>query len=177
MRSPALETLVRLTICGCLLASCSSGAVGTPSPTAGPSRAPDGERRDNFIGIRAMGSAGTRLEISLESGRPVQASGWLEQGGMRWEFTTGCEAFASALAAFRDLPALKPGPINLQPNLPDAVPIPPQRRHGEGWVIQTSAFAPDWSANDIELRGPGGPYPYWVSDTVAAVKTCGPPSR
>jgi len=129
-----------------------------------------------FSGIRAQGSSGTRLEINLAPGRPVQASGWLEQNGVKWEFTTECEAFASALAAFRDLPALKPGPINLQPNLPDAVPIPPQRRHGESWVIRTSAFAPDWSGIDIELRGPGGPYSSWVSDTVAAVKTCGPPS-
>ncbi|MBX9461122.1 MAG: hypothetical protein KL785_08605 [Brevundimonas sp.] len=113
----------------------------------------------------------------MEPGHPVRASGWLEQRGARWEFTTGCEAFASALAAFRDLPALKPGPINLQPNLPDAVPIPPQRRYGESWIIQTSAFAPDWSDTDIELRGPGGPYSYWVADTVAAVKTCGQPNR
>lgn len=176
MLSLALDRFVGLALCACVLSSCGSGLAVAQDQAADPTRFSEMEWRDNFYGIRARGSGGTRMEISFEPGRALRATGWLEQNGSRWTVTMECEAFISALEAFRHLPALKPGPIILQPDLPAAIPVPPRKTGGESWVIRTSAYAPNWSSNEIELRGLGGPYPFWVDDTVEAIKRCGPPT-
>lgn len=127
-------------------------------------------------GIRAEGSQGTRLEIIMEPGLERRARAVLTQGELQWTATTdACEHLVSAIDAFRRLPPIKPGPLVLQPPLPEGVVVPPRKADGESWTIQTVAYAPDWSSNEIMLRGLSGPYPFWVDDTVEAVKRCGPP--
>lgn len=127
-------------------------------------------------GIRAEGSMGTRLEIIMIQGSETRVRAVLTQGGSQWVATSGeCETLASAIDAFRRLPPVRPGPQSLQPPMPDGVVVPPRKADGESWTIQTAAYAPDWSSNEITLRGLGGPYPFWVDDTVEAIKRCGPP--
>jgi hypothetical protein len=129
-----------------------------------------------IYGIRAQGSLGTRLEITMEPGSELRARAILTQGGSQWIATTDqCEHLSSAIDAFRRLPPVKPGPLVLQPPLPEGVVVPPRKTGGETWTVQTSAYALDGIENEILLRGFGGAYPLWVDNTVEAVKRCGPP--
>jgi len=130
-----------------------------------------------IYGVRAEGSQGTRLEIIMEPGLEPRARAVLVQGGSQWVTTTDeCEHLASAIDAFRRLPPIKPGPRVLQPPMPEGVVVPPRKADGESWTIQAPAYAPDWSSTEIVMRGLSGPYPFWVDDTVEAVKRCGSPT-
>lgn len=174
MPSPALNRALRLVFAGCLVSSC--GPVHAAAQIVPENRSSLIDWRGNFYGIRAEGSQGTRLEIRIEPGLEVRASAVLMQHTSTWTATTsGCPGFTTALEAFRQLPPLKPGPTALQPDLSGAMTIPPRPTGGETWIIRTSAYAPDWSSNEIVLRGLGGPYPFWVGDTVEVIKACGSP--
>jgi hypothetical protein len=175
MRSPAHNAFLGLVLAGWGLASCVPGPVTARGHDIGQDRRSETDWRDNFYGIRAVGSEGTRLEIQLEPGLEVRARAVLVQRGSTWTTTTShCPRLTNALEAFRQLPALKPGPAALQPDLPAAIPVPPRPTGGESWTIRTSAYAPNWSSNEIVLHGLGGPYPFWVGETVEVIKACDP---
>lgn len=178
MLSPALSASFRLVLAACLMSSCA------PYPATAQDHHPDQRRssqidwRENFYGIRAEGSEGTRLEIRIEPGLEVRAHAVLVQNNSTWTATTyECPRLRAALEAFRHLPSLKPGPAALQPDLPAAIPVPPRPTGGESWTIRTSAYAPNWSSNEIVLHGLGGPYPISVGETVEVIKTCESPSN
>ncbi len=177
MPSPALGQALRLVAAGCLISSCAPVHAATQIPASDQGEVSRIDWRENFYGIRAEGSRGTRLEIRFEPGREVRASAVLVQQTSTWTATTsGCPRLTAALETFRQLPPLKPGPGALQPNLPGEIPVPPRPTGGESWTIRTSAYAPDWSGNEIVLHGLGGPYPFWVGDTVEVIKACGTPA-
>ena len=129
------------------------------------------------MSLIAEGSQGHRLEIATEAGAFNRATATLTFQGQTWRVTAAeCGRFRAALDAFQALAPLRPGPILLQPGAAASNTVPPRRTHGESWVIRTQAFAPNWSSMDIEMRGGQGPYALWASDTVEAIKACGPPN-
>lgn len=173
MLNPVLNHALRLVFAGCLVSSCAPVLAATQDQVPDQGRSPQIDWRENFYGIRADGSQGTRLEIQFEPGLEVRARAVLVQDASTWTATTSdCPRLTAALEAFRQLPPLKPGPAALQPNLPAAIPVPPRPTGGESWTIRTSAYAPNWSSNEIVLHGLGGPYPFWVGDTVEVIKAC-----
>lgn len=177
MLNPALNQALRLVFAGCLISSCAPFLAATQELVPDQGRSSQIDWREKFYGIRAEGSRGTRLEIRFEPGLEVRASAVLAQQTSTWEATTSeCPRLTAALEAFRRLPPLKPGPTALQPDLSGAMTIPPRPTGGESWTIRTSAYAPDWSSNEIVLHGLGGPYPFWVRDTVEVIKACDSPT-
>lgn len=129
-----------------------------------------------YTSLIAEGSEGHRLEIVTEAGIYNQATAILTFEGQTWRVTDWqCEEFRAALNVYRALPGLKPGPGLLLPGAAPNRPIPPYRPHNESWTIRTHLHAPDWSAIAVEMRGNQGPYAFWLSDTAAAIKGCGPP--
>lgn len=178
MLNPALNQALRLVVAGCLISSCAPVLAATQDQVPDQGRSSQIDWRENFYGIRADGSQGTRLEIRFEPGLEVRASAVLVQQTSMWTATTsGCPRLTAALEAFRRLPPLKPGPAALQPDLSAAMTVPGRPiGDGESWTIRTSAYAPDWSSNEIVLHGFGGPYPFWVGETVAVIKACNAPS-
>lgn len=176
MLSPALDQTLRLAVIGCLISSCAPVHAATQDHATDQSRESEIDWRERFYGIRAEGSHGTRLEIRFEPGLEVRATAVLVQQTSTWTATTSeCPRLTAALEAFRHLPPLKPGPAALQPDLRAAMTVPPRPTGGESWTIRTSAYAPDWSRNEVVLHGLGGPYPFWVGDTVEVIKACGSP--
>lgn len=177
MLSPALDQTLRLVVAGCLISSCAPVHAATQDQAPDQARVSEIDWREKFYGIRAEGSQGTRLEIRFEPSLEVRASAVLVQQTSTWTATTAeCPRLTDALEAFRRLPPLKPGPTALQPDLSGAMTVPPRPTGGESWTIRTSAYAPDWSSNEIILHGLGGPYPFWVGDTVEVIKACNAPS-
>ena len=177
MLNPVRDRALRLVLTVCLISSCAPVHAAPQDHASDQGRVSQFDWRENFYGIRAEGSQGTRLEIRFEPGLEVRASAVLVQRTSTWTVTTTeCPRLTAALEAFRQLPPLKPGPGALQPNLPREIPVPPRPTGGESWTIRTSAYAPNWSSNEIVLHGLGGPYPFWVGDTVEVIKACDAPS-
>lgn len=132
MLTPARDRALRLVLMGCLISSCASGPAAAQDHVSDQDRSSQIDWGENFYGIRAEGSQGTRMEIRFEPGLEVRASAVLIQQTSTWTATTSqCPRLAAALEAFRRLPPLKPGPAALQPNLPAAIPVPPSA-HGWG---------------------------------------------
>lgn len=130
-----------------------------------------------FTNLVAENSRGHRLEIATEAGIFNHATATLIFEGRTWHVTDSeCPQFRAALDAFQALPSLKPGPGLLLPDASPEHPMPPYRPHGERWTIRTQLYAPDWSSTDVEMRGSQGPYAFWLTDTVAAIRACGPPA-
>ncbi len=130
-----------------------------------------------FGSLVAHGSRGHRLEIATEAGVFNHATATLTFEGQTWRVTDSeCPRFRTALDAYQFLPPLKPGPGLLLPDASPTHPMPPYRPHAERWTIRTQIYAPDWSSMDVEMRGGQGPYAFWLSDTVAVIKACGPPA-
>ncbi len=144
-----------------------------PGLSPGPDR-PD--RGDWPATLLAEGSSGHRLEITREPGREWTALVTLHQ--QSWKASeTDCPAFQQSLTAFQRLPPLRPGPIGLQPNVPDNLSLPPRAPHAEWWTIRTGGYAPDWSGVQLDIRGSQGPHASWVARTVDVVKACDSGSR
>lgn len=176
MLNPALSRVLGFMVAWLVVLVGQSGCAIAQDPIGGPDEL-SGEWPNPIYGVRAEGSLGTRLEITMEPGLEPRARAILRQGGSKWIATTDeCEHLASTIGAFRQLPPVRPGPLVLQPPMPEGVIVPPRKVDGESWTIQTTAYAPDWSSNEIMLRGPSGPYPFWVDAAVEAVKRCGPPT-
>lgn len=159
--SLAASWLVLLAASGCTTAQTSVYSPGPVKP----------ERVDWPAILLAEGSSGHRLEITREPGREWTALVTLHQRS--WKVSeTGCPAFQRSLTAFQRLPPLRPGPIGLQPNVPDNLSLPPRAPHAEWWTIRTGGYAPDWSGVQLDIRGSQGPYASWVAHTVDVVKEC-----
>lgn len=157
---PAVLILVSAVLCSCQAAA-SRESVGSEFSMSDPAHART---------IVAEGSRGQRLEIAGAAGGDWSAL-LVRQGRQTRASGANCPAFAEAMAAFRRLPTLKPGPYELQTH-PDVRPIPPTTKDGEFWVITTPGFFPDWSDVTVVLRGDQGPYANWASETARVVSIC-----
>lgn len=124
--------------------------------------------------IQAESSRGYRFQILMTDDRSWSAV--METGGQVWTATErGCPAFQAALGAFGRLPPLYPGPYDLRDNSQPRQ-FGPRAPHAEFWTLRLAGFAPDHTNIDMEISGSQGPYPRWASDTVAAIRECGPPT-
>jgi hypothetical protein len=124
----------------------------------------------------AEGSSGHRLELTTEPGNFGRVSAVLNRGDDVWRASDReCVAFRETIERFETLPLLRPGPAFLQPGAGPGNPMPNSWR-GETWRVRTRLFGPDWSSIDADMRVGQGPYVIWLSDLVAAIKSCGPPA-
>lgn len=174
MRNLALS-VVRFAVLPALLgafAACSAAdAVGAQDRSL---QAPE---RPSLLRLYAEDTLGHKLELLTTPGEFDRASARLTIGERSWQVSDDdCTAFKQAIAAYQALPPLRPGPGLLLPEGFRTDNLPSYRPHGARWTIQTQLYAPDGSAVTVVMEGGNGPHPHWMTDTVIAIKSCGPPS-
>lgn len=176
MRSPA--PILKPISAALMIAAAGSGACAAQSIEPTTLDPPDFTIRQFVLPtqfrIQAESDRAYRFQILMTEDRSWSAV--MEMGGQVWTATEqGCPAFQMALEAFGRLPPLYPGPYDLRDN-PQPRQFGPRAPHAESWTLRLAGFAPDHTDLEMEISGSQGPYPRWASDTVAAIRSCGPPT-
>jgi len=176
MRNPA--PILRSAFAAILITAASAGACAAQSTGLSILNAQDFTIRQFVLPtefrIQAESDRAYRFQILMTDDRSWSAV--MEMGGQVWTVTEReCPAFRVALDAFGRLPPLYPGPYDLRDN-PQPRPIGPRAPHAESWTLHLAGFAPDHTDVNMEISGSQGPYPRWASETVVAIKSCGPPA-
>lgn len=166
-RNRSIVASACLALCSACGSAISSQSVADAAPTVA--------QNQPFYDFIAEGSSGHHLDLKTEPGNFDRVSAVLNRSGQVWRASDQeCVALREMVERFKTLPSLRPGPLFLQPGAGPGNPMP-NRWNGETWRVRTRLFGPDWSSMNADMHVVQGPYVIWLSDVVAAIKSCNPP--